>query len=79
MCKMKRSENRSLRNTIGKLNKTRLGVFNNDIEGTVKQVGFYPRYSSRSDTKPSRETLKKNRIINCVKSSRLVKKSETIK
>jgi hypothetical protein len=26
-----------------KVEKRRLGVFNIDIEGTVKQVGFYPR------------------------------------
>jgi len=47
-----------------KLKKRRLGVFNVDIEGTIKQViRFYPRWSSRSDTKPRRETFKKNRMI----------------
>jgi hypothetical protein len=47
------------------------------IERTVTKVGFYPRCSSKSDTKPSRETFKKKRMINGVKSSRQVKKSET--
>ena len=54
-----------------------IGVFNVDIEGTMNQVRFYTRQSSRSDTKPRRETFKKNRMINGVKSSRQVKKSET--
>ena len=61
-----------------KLKKRRLGVFNVDIEGTIKQVRFYTRQSSRSDTKPRRETFKKNRMISGVESSRRVKKSEAI-
>jgi hypothetical protein len=40
---MKRSENRSLRNTIEKLKNRRLGVFNVFTEGMIKQAGFYPR------------------------------------
>jgi hypothetical protein len=71
------SENRSLRNTIKKLIERRFGVFNIDKEGTVRKVGFYPRYSSRSDTKLSRETFTKNRMISGVKSSRHVKQSAT--
>jgi hypothetical protein len=39
----KRSQNRSLRNTVEKLKKRRLCVFNIDLEGMVKQVRFYPR------------------------------------
>jgi hypothetical protein len=67
--KMKRSENTSLRNTVEKLIKSRFDVFNVDIEGMVKQVGFYPRMNSRSDTKLNREMFKKNRMINGVKAA----------
>jgi hypothetical protein len=48
-----------LRKTREKLKNRGLGVLSADKEGTVKQVGFYSRQSSRSDTKPSRKTFKK--------------------
>ena len=58
--KKKRSENRSLRNTIEKLKKRRLGVFNVDIDGTTKQVRFYP--SRAVEMIPNQEERRSRRI-----------------
>jgi hypothetical protein len=38
----KRSENRSLKDTLENLKHRRPRVFNVDIEGKIKPVGFYP-------------------------------------